>query len=412
MFYGCIGEKLSHSFSKEIHAKVADYEYELCEVKKDDLASFCEGADFRAINVTIPYKEQIIPYLHYVDEQALEIGAVNTVVNRDGRLFGYNTDFFGMSALINRCGVSIAGKKVAILGTGGTSRTAFAVAKSMEARDILRVSREKKSDTVTYSELYENHYDTEVIINTTPVGMYPNPDGLSCDISYFPKLALCIDAVYNPLRTRFILSAMERGIPAEGGLYMLVSQAVRASEIFLDTKYDPEIIESIYRRMLSEKENIVLIGMPASGKTTVGKIISRATARQLIDTDELVIAKAGIEIKEIFENFGDVSFRDMESSAVFEASKSTCAVIATGGGAILREENVRALKQNGKLFFIDRPPEKLTPTDSRPLSNNTDAMVMRYNERYPIYSAVCDEKIDASGDADSVSKLIMEKLSK
>lgn len=409
MIYGCIGEKLSHSFSKEIHAKVADYDYELCEIKREDLASLFSTADFRAINVTIPYKEEVIPYLHEIDSHALEIGAVNTVVNRDGKLYGYNTDFFGMSALIERCGVSLFGKKVAILGTGGTSRTAAAVARSMGAKDIIRVSRSKRDGTVTYPELYGDHTDTEVIINTTPVGMYPENGGSSCDISHFPRLALCIDAVYNPLRSRFILSAMERGIPAEGGLYMLVAQAVRASEIFLGKAYAPDIIELIYNAILSEKENTVLIGMPASGKSTVGGIISRTTKKELIDTDELIVKKAGVQIKEIFDKIGECGFRDLESEAVAEASKQTSVIIATGGGAILREENVRALKQNGRLFFIDRPLKDLIPTESRPLSSNINDLEKRFYERYPIYTSVCDEKIDADGDAATVARLIMEK---
>ena len=412
MKYGCIGEHLGHSYSKEIHAALSDYEYEIREVEREALDSFLSARDFLAINVTIPYKEAVIPHLSHIDKTAKDIGAVNTVVNRAGKLYGYNTDFFGMSALISHAKISLKDKKVAILGTGGTSKTAAAVAKSLGAREIIKVSRSAHDGAVSYSDLYENHSNTDIIINTTPVGMYPKIDASPIDISRFPKLCGVIDAIYNPLRSRLVLSARERGIAAEGGLYMLVAQAVRASEIFLDIEYPLGTVERVYSDVLKSKENIVLIGMPSSGKSTVGKILSDVLGRDFIDTDDLVTENAGMSIPNIFEKYGEKYFRNIESSAVLNASLISSRVIATGGGVPLREENVTALKQNGKIYFLDRSPELLTPTSDRPLSKDKAAIEERYRERYPIYSGKSDKKIDADGKTREVAEKILEDFRK
>ncbi len=410
MIYGCIGEKLGHSFSREIHNALSDYDYELFEVARDELDSFVKGRDFKAINVTIPYKELIIPHLYFVDEHARAIKAVNTVVNRDGLLYGYNTDFYGMTALIEHLGLDLSGKKVAILGSGGTSKTAFAVAANLGAEPILRVSRTARDDAIDYETLYLDHADTEIIINTTPVGMYPNISGLCVDIDKFPRLSGAIDAVYNPLRTPFIMKAMERGIPAEGGLYMLVAQAVKASEIFLDRKYPKGTLERIYDHILKSKENIVLIGMPSSGKSTVGALLAEALGRELTDTDELIAYEAGCDIPTIFNEKGEATFRAMECSAVMKAASKNGAVIATGGGAVLRKENIFALKQNGRVYFIDRPLSALIPTEDRPLSRDRAAIEKRYAERYDIYCSSCDVRIPAESDAAGVCELILENF--
>ena len=406
MKYGCIGEHLKHSFSKEIHGALADYEYEIREIEREALGEFAASRDFLAINVTIPYKEEIMPYLYEIDDKARAIGAVNTVVNRDGRLYGYNTDFFGMTALISHAGVEIKGKKVIILGTGGTAKTSLAVARALGAREIVRASRTAREDAVAYSEVYGRHSDAEVIINTTPVGMFPSIFDSPIDISRFDRLEGVIDAVYNPLRTELILSARERGIAAEGGLYMLVAQGVQASEIFLDTVYPEESLEGVFNKIRREKENIVLIGMPASGKSTVGALLAEAYGRELIDTDELIVKKAGKPIPEIFKEDGEAAFRDLESEVIREVARETCKIIATGGGAVLREGNVRELRKNGRIYFIDRPLASLIPTDDRPLSSTREAIEKRYSERYEIYCTSADERIDASCDAEGVSALI------
>ena len=415
MQYGCIGEHLGHSFSAEIHALLADYKYEICEVAKESLDAFMTARDFCGINVTIPYKEAVIPHLYYVDESAKAIGAVNTIVNRCGKLYGYNTDVYGMTALINRIGIDMLGKKVAILGTGGTAKTARAVSKMLGAGEIICVSRRAGDSTVTYDGLYENHTDVEVIINTTPCGMYPYADGSDeradtpVDISRFPKLCGVVDAVYNPLRTNLILDALGRGIPAEGGLYMLVAQAVRASEIFLDTTYPSDVCDSVYKKILQSKENIVLCGMPSSGKSTVGKILSERLSMHFTDTDDVIVEMTGRTIPDIFREDGEGVFRDIEAEAVKNVSALGGYVIATGGGAILRDENIRRLKRNGRIFFIDRPLSELMPTSDRPLASDREAIEKRYNERYPRYNAIADIRIAVDTDADGVADKIIRE---
>ena len=412
MEYGCIGEKLGHSFSKEIHNAIADYNYELCEIAREELPAFAERANFSAINVTIPYKEQIIPYLYSIDEHAKMIGAVNTVVNRGGKLYGYNTDFYGMRELARHAGVVLTGKKVVILGTGGTAKTAFAVASASGAREILRVSRVAKDGAVDYATLYSCHADAEIIINTTPVGMYPNAFSKPVELCRFPSLSGVLDAVYNPLRTPLICEARRLGIPAEGGLYMLVAQAVRASEIFTDKSYPAGEIERVYGKLCREKENIVLIGMPASGKSTVGRILARELSRELIDTDKLISESAGMEIKDIFEKYGEEHFRALECEAVRRAAARTGCIIATGGGAILKDSNVEALSENGRLYFIDRPLPLLIPTASRPLSSDRAAIERRYAERYDRYRAVADVRVNGEPAAEIVAKTISEDFYK
>lgn len=399
MRYGLLGEVLGHSFSKSIHNTLGDYPYDLIEVKKDELDAFMRAKDFEGMNVTIPYKESVIPYLDHIDEAAKAIGAVNTIVNRDGKLYGYNTDFYGMARLIYHAKISLAGMKVIILGTGGTSKTAMAVAKSLGAREILRVSRSCGEDVITYEELYESHTDADVLINTTPVGMFPNSDNSPVEIGRFSSLVGVIDAVYNPLRTPLIVEAKKRKIKAEGGLYMLVAQAVRASEIFLNTQYDERTVDKLWRRMIREKENIVLIGMPASGKSTVGRILEKKLEKRLVDTDKVIEMRAHKSIFRIFEDEGEAYFRDLEAAVIKELSAETGIIIATGGGSVLRAESVDNLKKNGRLYFIDRPLSQLIPTASRPLANNVDAIEKRYNERYGIYSSVCDLRIDSNTSA-------------
>lgn len=410
MKYGCIGEHLEHSFSKEIHNALAPYEYEICEVERNHLDIFMEKHDFLAINVTIPYKEMVIPHLYYVSDTAKEIGAVNTIVNRDGKLYGYNTDHFGMSALIKRMGLELSGKKVAVLGSGGTSKTACAVAKDMGVSEIIKVSRSAKEGACTYEELYRNHENTEIIINTTPCGMFPHPHEMPIDLDRLPCVKGVVDAVYNPLRTLLVSEAKKRGICAEGGLFMLVAQAVRASEIFIDTKYSEKDTEKVYKKVLSEKENIVLCGMPGSGKSTVGALLAKELGRPFIDTDSLIVEQTGTEISDIFANQGEKVFRDIEEKIIREKVLSISgAVIATGGGAILRENNVRALKQNGKLYFLDRPLMDLMPTDDRPLASTAEAIKKRYEERYELYKAVSDIRIDCDNLPEKIAEEIIKE---
>ena len=406
MKYGLIGERLSHSFSKEIHEALGGYKYEIVEIEREELDAFMKKRDFTAINVTIPYKEAVIPYLDYVSDQAREIGAVNTIVNREGRLFGYNTDFSGMTDLINKVKIEIKGKKALVLGTGGTSKTATAVLSALGARETILVSRSERAGAITYTEALEKHSDADVIVNTTPAGMYPNIDGLPLDLAEFPRLSEAVDAIYNPLRTRFVQLAEEREAFAEGGLYMLVAQGVRASEIFLGREYPEGTSEKLYEKILRSKENIVLSGMPASGKTTVGRLLAERLDRPFIDLDEEIVKTAGKPITEIFAEGGESLFRDIEAKVIRNVAKISGAVIATGGGAILRDENVRLLKQNGRIYFLDRPLEQLLPTADRPLASTVDAIVKRYNERYERYLSTCNVRVENGGTAEDAADII------
>lgn len=417
MEYGCIGEHLRHSFSAEIHRELADYQYEIREIAPDALDAFLTERPFCGINVTIPYKERVIPHLDEIDGMARAVGAVNTIVNRDGRLCGYNTDVYGMTRLIERIGLDLGGKKVAILGTGGTSRTARAVADRLGAATVLTAGRTAREGVIDYDTLYRLHADTEILINTTPCGMFPYPNGhdgivaAAVDVSRFPRLCGVVDAVYNPLRSRLILDAQARGIAAEGGLFMLVAQAVRACEIFLGKDLPSDTCERVFMRILREKENLVLIGMPASGKTTVGGLLAQMSGRPLVDSDELIVRAAGKSISDIFASEGETAFRDLESRVIEEEiADRNGLIIATGGGAILSESNLDALRRNGRLYFLDRPLEALCPTDDRPLASTADAIRARYEERYGRYCAAADCRIDASGSPEAVADAIRKEF--
>ena len=406
--YGCIGKKLTHSFSKEIHARLVDYEYELIELAEEEIPLFFAEKDFKAINVTIPYKQTVIPYLYSVSDVAERIGAVNTIVNKDGKLYGYNTDYYGMKALIERVGVQLEGKKVIVLGTGGTSKTAQVVAADMGADQILVVSRRKSDDCITYEEAANLHKDAEVIINTTPAGMYPECEGKPIDIAGFDNLEGVIDAVYNPLCTNLILDAKARGIKAEGGLYMLVMQGVVAVEKFLDTTIDKEVADQVFKSVYSAKENIVLTGMPGSGKSTVGKLIN-LEGYTFVDTDAEIEKRCGTSIKDLISSKGEQYFRDLESQVIAEVSSHGCQIISTGGGAVLREQNVRCLKRNGRLFFVDAALSRLRATDDRPLSNTEDKLEKLYNQRMPIYQATADVVIPDMATPEEEAYYILAK---
>ena len=407
---GLLGQTLGHSFSKEIHERLGRYAYELIELAPEDLAAFLLARDFDGVNVTIPYKQAVIPYLDDMSERAAAIGAVNTVVNRDGRLRGDNTDFGGLEALIRRMGLDLTGKTVLIAGTGGTSRTAAAVAKALGAAQIVCMSRSGRDGALTYEAAYETHGGAEVLIHTTPAGMYPDMDGCAVDLDRLPKLQGLVDVVYNPLTTRLVLEARKRGIPAENGLYMLVAQAVLASEAFTGEPLPPETAEWIYKKLLFEKRSIVLTGMPGSGKSTLGALLAKRLGRTLYDTDAEIVRRAGMSIPELFETKGEAYFRDLESAVIRELSLQGGTIIATGGGAVLRQENVDQLKQNGTLVFLDRPLEALLPTDDRPLADDEAKLRALYAARYPIYAAAADLRVPVTGTPEETANMIWERL--
>ena len=405
--YGCIGKKLTHSFSKEIHAKLADYEYELIELNEDEIEAFFSKKEFNAINVTIPYKQTVIPYLDSLSDVAKRIGAVNTIVNRNGRLYGYNTDYYGMKALIEKIGIDLNGKKVLILGTGGTSKTARILTEDMGASEIITVSRSKSENYITYEEAVNEHSDVNVIINTTPSGMYPDCEGIPIDISSFNELEGVMDAVYNPLCTNLVLRAKEKGIKAEGGLYMLVMQAFVAVEKFLDTEFPKTVADNVFASVFASKENIILTGMPGSGKSTVGKLLN-IDGFSFVDTDEEIEKRCGCTIKELVGSKGEKYFRDLETQVIKDISSKGCQIISTGGGAILRKENVNSLKRNGKLFFLNANPDRLLPTDSRPLSDTVEKLKKLYDERIDTYKITADVIVPDMETPDEEAEFILK----
>ncbi len=412
MRYGVIGEHLKHSFSKEIHEKIGGYSYGVWEIEPHKVEKFIKSRDFDGVNVTIPYKEKVIPYLDFISDKAKRIGAVNTVVNKDGKLYGYNTDYMGMKSLILKNNIELKCKKALIMGNGGTAKTGHCVLADLGASPIIHVGREGDGADVLYEDVVELHSDADFILNTTPVGMFPKNEGKIIDIKLFPKLMGLIDVVYNPLRTNIVLDAMEMGISAESGLYMLVSQAVYASELFLEKKYDASVCECTFKEILKNKENIVLVGMPSSGKTTVGKYLATVTGKEFIDTDDEIIKKIGMDIPSYFAEHGEKDFRDVESQVIREISKKNGLVISTGGGAILRDENVKCLKQNGRVYFLNRSLALLTPTSSRPLSSDNETLKKRFEERYELYLKAADVEIKADGAIKDVGNIIFEEFYK
>lgn len=406
--YGCIGKTLTHSFSKEIHAKLADYDYELIELTEEELPLFFQQKAFSAVNVTIPYKQAVMPYLDSVSQVARRIGAVNTVVNRDGKLYGYNTDYYGMKALTIHAGIDLKGKKVLILGTGGTGKTARVLAADLGAAEVLSVSRNQGEGQVTYEEAARLHTDAHVILNTTPVGMYPAVDATPIDLTPFSALEGVVDVVYNPLCTNLVLDAKARGIKAEGGLYMLVMQAVVAVERFLDTDIDAQMADGVFTAILAAKENVVLTGMPGSGKSTVGRLLN-LDGFTFVDTDLEVEKRCGCTISELIATKGEAYFRAIESAVIRDVSAESGRVIATGGGAVLRAENVRNLKRNGRIFFLDADLSRLRATADRPLSDTADKLAKLYAERINMYHSTADVIVPDGATPEAEAAYILAK---
>ncbi len=410
MEYGLIGEKLGHSFSPELHRELADYDYQLCPLTPAELPNFMQRAEFRAINVTIPYKEKVMPFLDEIDERAQAIGAVNTIVNKNGRLYGHNTDFAGFDYLLQKHGIDPKGKTVLIMGAGGAGKCAAAVLSSRGAAKIYQADRVTGANLITY-EAAQQLDDVQIIVNATPNGMYPgNEAPLLLDLSLFPRLEAVADVVYNPLKTNLVLAAEDLGLIACGGLEMLVAQAKFAAEYFLDTQIADSEIDRIYQKLRQQKLNIALIGMPGSGKTTVGKRLAKMCGKTLVDSDAQVEKTAGRAIKDIFAAQGEAAFRQMEAEAIAAIAKQDGRIIATGGGAVIDPANVRNLRQNSILVWLDKPAETLSLNDKRPLSPNRAANIKLYQQRLPLYQAAADIKIENCGTADEAANAILARL--
>lgn len=406
MEYGLLGERLGHSFSPQIHRDLAGYDYQLLPTPLEAVEDLFARRAFQGLNVTIPYKRTVMPLCDEIDPRAAAIGAVNTVVNRNGRLTGYNTDIDGFLYMVRRAGVDMTGKKVVILGSGGTSRTARAAAGELGAREIVTVSRRGEDN---YQNL-SRHADAQVLVNTTPVGMYPNWGQSPVSLESFPALEGVLDVVYNPLRTALLLQAEERGLPCSCGLPMLVAQAKRAAELFTGQNIDDSRTEAVLHGLRRQLTSIVLIGMPGCGKTTVGRALAGKLGRTFVDLDEEIVRRAGTSIPEIFAREGEAGFRERESALVREFGERTGLVVSTGGGVVTRRENYIPLKQNGLLLHLRRDPAAL-PTDGRPLSQAT-APEELWRRRAPLYAAFADGEIDNNGTLAGTLEQIEKEMTK
>lgn len=405
--YGLLGEKLGHSFSPQIHALLGDYEYKLFEVAPENLGDFLRSGTFEGLNVTIPYKKAVMPYLAEISENAKAIGSVNTItVLPNGTLRGDNTDYDGFLYLVRQSGVSVAGKKALVLGTGGASLPVKKVLSDLGAREIVSISRTGENN---YQNL-DKHFDADLIVNTTPVGMYPNNLQSPLSLDGFAHLSGVLDIVYNPQKTKLILDAEQRGIPAFSGLTMLVAQAKRAAELFLQTHIDDRKNDEIYETLSRQMKNIVLVGMPGCGKSTVGKALAKRLSRPFFDADEEIVRRAGKPIPEIFQAEGEAGFRKIETEVLFDLCRQSGAVIATGGGAVTVPKNHDILRQNSLVVFINRDIAVL-PTAGRPLSEQNDLHEM-FHHRLPLYRAVCDYEVDGNGKIQTVTDRVAEVYAK
>lgn len=405
--YGLIGNPLGHSFSPQIHAGLGDYVYKLFPMEEDAVGPFLTAREFEAINVTIPYKQTVMPYCDRIAPEALAIGSVNTIVKEaDGTLSGYNTDYFGFKLMLERAGIAVEGKKCLVLGSGGSSKTVVCVLTDMGASSVTVISRSGENN---YDNI-DRHSDADVIVNTTPVGMYPKNGAQAVDLDRFSRLTGVADLIYNPEKTALILQAERKGIPCTGGLYMLVAQGAKASEFFHRTSYDGGIIERVFNEVNGKMRNVTLVGMPGCGKSSVGRTLAELLGREFVDADDYVTEKWGRSPAEIITSDGEDAFRRIETEALTELTKRSSIVLSTGGGCVTRQENHPLLRQNGKVVFINRDISLLA-TDGRPISaGGEDRIKKLYEVRLPLYRAVCDFEI-ATG-AESVIKETAEKIAK
>ncbi len=406
MRFGLLGRKLGHSYSPQIHAHLGDYEYPLYEKEPEEIEAFMRSDEFDGMNVTIPYKQTVIPYMAELSDAAEKIGSVNTVTRLpDGSLYGDNTDYYGFSFLLDTAGFDIKGKKVVILGNGGASQTVIAVCRDRCAREIAVISQRSKTDN--YSNI-EKHADADYIFNCTPVGMYPKNGERLIDLNIFKSCKGVADLIYNPAKTRFLLDAEGLNIPHINGLVMLCAQAVKAAESFLNKEFERNKTLEILSLLENEMQNIVLVGMPGCGKSTAAKGLAKKLARELIDTDTLIEEAQGMPIPQIFAEKGEEYFRNAETDVIKEAGKLSSKIIATGGGAVLRDENKDALRQNARVVFLKRDINALA-TDGRPLSADGKLQKM-YEARLPHYEKISDIAVEVAEEKQETVNKILKGL--
>ena len=402
---GLLGGKLGHSYSPRIHAELGGYEYRLYEKAPEELAAFLAAGEFDGLNVTIPYKKAVVPYCAELSDAARTLGSVNTLLRRkDGSLYGDNTDLFGFTRLAETSGIPAAGRKALVFGSGGASATVCAALRALGAAEVTVISR---GGTEHYGNL-ERHAEAGVLVNTTPLGMYPDNGGSPADLRRFPRCAGVLDVVYNPERTALLLQAEALGIPCAGGLRMLVAQAKRSSELFSGRSIDDGEIDRIEALLRREMRNVILIGMPGCGKTAVGRALAAAMGRPFFDADEAVEAAADLSVPALFARFGEEGFRERETEALRELGKRSGAVIATGGGAVLREENYPLLRQNGTIVWLRRELSRL-PTDGRPLSRQSGAEEL-WRVRAPRYRRFAELTAENNGTVGETVQRIQKML--
>lgn len=402
MKFGLLGRKLGHSYSPIIHKRLGDYSYELYEREPDEIKDLIKRQDIRGLNVTIPYKEEVMKYCDEITQRARSIGCVNTIIKNDeGKIIGDNTDYAGFEYILDRNDIQVEDKNVLILGNGATSKTVGAVLTDRGAR-VVKLGR---TTNPNLSDIYD-FVDTDIIVNTTPVGMYPNNLKTLVDLDKFSKLSSVLDVIYNPMRTKLLLDADKRGAVHSDGLPMLVVQAVVASEIFQGKSISQDLVEEIITYIRRETGNIVLIGMPGSGKSTIGKLVAEKSGKEFYDTDELIKEKAEMPIPDIFEKFGEEHFRRLETEVVTEIGSKTGCVISTGGGVVTKMENYEPLVQNGRIYFIDRDLNKLSIA-GRPLSKDRNTVNKLWEEREKMYRFFSDKTV-YNEDIDSTSNQILE----
>lgn len=401
---GLLGRKLGHSYSPQIHGLLGSYNYKLFEKEPEEVGDFLKNGNFTGLNVTIPYKKDVIPYLSQLSPVAKRLGAVNTIVRRqDGSLIGHNTDYFGFRYLVERSGLTVRGKKVLVLGSGGASNTAVAVLQELGAQVVI-ISRSGENN---YQNLHL-HHDASVIVNTTPVGMYPNTGISPIDLNLFPQLEGVLDAIYNPARTQILLDAEKRGLVAMNGLWMLVAQAKESAEWFTGSAIDQDKIPEIHACLRRQMENIILIGMPGCGKSTIGKLLAQRTGKKFVDADDALEARLGRKITDIIPQDGEAAFRQMESDTLAELGKQSGLVIATGGGCVTQQRNYPLLHQNGTILWLTRQLHKL-PTEGRPLSQPGKLQEM-FAQRQSLYRQFADAEISNDGPVEETLTAIRSAL--
>ena len=405
MKYGLIGKDVRNSFSKSIHEQIG-YDYELISLKEEELEKFFKDKDFKGINVTIPYKQSVIKFLDYVSPSVEKIGVCNCIVNEDGLLKGYNTDYDGVMYLIKKNDFDFKNKNVLILGSGGTCKTVSCVLKDLFVKNIYVASRSPKENQYSYQDIYK--LDVDFIVNTTPNGMIGYSDDILIDLSKFNKLEGVIDVIYNPLRTSLLNEANKLDIQNSNGLDMLIYQAIRASELFTNSKISDEVISKIKSKILLDKLNFVLIGLPGVGKTTLGKLVAEQFNKEFVDMDSLIVNKENMSIKEIFDKYGEAYFRNLESNLCKELESKNNLVISTGGGVILNKENVKSLAKNGLIIFLDKDLDLFTLSDERPLTKNKEELKKIRDLRYNLYLSSCDVLINLNNNLDKNIEKIME----